>query len=186
MKTRPKFYTGTGDDGTTGLLGEGRVEKYDTRMETLGTLDELSAVLGLARSLVNSDDLNKRIIALQKKLYELMAEVAASQENAERFHRITADEVNALEEAIDQISKEVETPDGFIVPGANPGSAAIALARTVTRRAERRVAELLDEGKIANREILRYLNRLSSYFFVLELHLTQIAQQKPTMAREDK
>jgi cob(I)alamin adenosyltransferase len=186
MKTKRKFYTGTGDDGTTGLLGEGRVEKFDTRMEALGTLDELSAVLGLARSLVDSIDENLRIIALQKKIYELMAEVAATAENANLFHRITPEEVCGLEKDIDRLSMEVDIPDGFIVPGANGGSAAIALARTVTRRAERRVAELLKEGKITNQDLLRYLNRLSSLFFVLELHLTQLDQQKPTMARDTK
>ena len=77
-----KFYTGKGDDGKTGILGEGRVDKFDLRMEALGALDELSATLGLARSMQDDPNIDQRIVSIQRKLYELMAEVAASPENA--------------------------------------------------------------------------------------------------------
>ncbi len=180
-----KFYTRTGDDGKTGFLGEGRVQKFDLRMEALGTLDELSAALGLARSLQQDAEIHERIVAIQRKLHELMAEVASSPENAGKFGRITEKDVAGLEALIDRISMTVDVPDGFIVPGAIPASAGFALARTITRRAERRVAELFDRGDVQNEQVMRYLNRLSSLFFVMELELIQTqAQTKPTMAKD--
>lgn len=180
-----KFYTGKGDDGTTGILGEGRVEKFDLRMEALGTLDELSAALGLARSLQEDKEVSQQIVILQRKLYELMAEVAASPENAGKFAKINADTLSDLEEQIDRMSMRVDVPSGFIIPGESPASAAIALARAITRRAERRVAEMINRGELKNQFVLRYLNRLSSFLFVMELDLikTQAAKQ-PLMAKE--
>lgn len=180
-----KFYTRTGDDGKTGLLGEGRVEKFDLRMEALGTLDELSATLGLARSFQTDPVIVQRIVDIQRKLYELMAEVAATPENAGKFAKIDSDSLLRLEEEIDRISMLVDIPEGFIVPGESTGSAAMAVARTITRRAERRVAELLRRGDLQNHYLLHYLNRLSSLFFVMELELikTQTTHQ-PVMAKE--
>lgn len=179
-----KFYTRTGDDGTTGLLGEERVEKFDLRMEALGALDELSATLGVARSLLPAED-QQKIITLQRKLYELMAEVAASPENAEKFKRITPESIEELETEIDRISMRVDVPGGFIVPGETQVSAFFALARTITRRAERRTAELVSRGDLKNEQVLRYLNRLSSLLFVMELDLIQReTAKKPTMASE--
>lgn len=179
------FYTRTGDDGTTGLLGDQRVEKFDLRMEALGTLDELSATLGVARSLLSADEYHEKIIALQRKLYELMAEVAASPENAEKFRRISQETIQELEIEIDRISTRLDVPSGFIVPGETQASAFIALARTITRRAERRVVELFNRGDLSNEQVVRYLNRLSSLFFVMELDLIQReTAHKPTMARE--
>jgi cob(I)alamin adenosyltransferase len=180
-----KFYTRTGDDGKTGILGEGRVEKFDLRMEALGTLDELSAALGLARSLQSDPQIGQRIAAIQRKLYEVMAEVAASPENAGKFAQINEDTLVSLEEQIDRISMQVDVPDGFIVPGESTESAAIALARTITRRAERGVAELLQRGDLQNKYVLRYLNRLSSLFFIMELELIEKhAAKKPMMAKD--
>jgi len=180
-----KFYTRTGDDGTTGLLGEQRVEKFDLRMEALGTLDELSATLGVARSVLTDSEDCQKIIELQRKLYELMTEVATSPENKEKIVKINAESIKALEAEIDRISMRVDTPAGFILPGETRASAYIALARTITRRAERRVSELRSRGDLTNENVLIYLNRLSSLFFVMELDLIQReSAQKPTMARE--
>lgn len=182
-----KFYTRSGDEGMTGLLGEGRVEKFDLRMEALGTLDELSSALGVARSLLQAGADNERIVAIQRKLYDLMAEVAASPENAEKFKRITPESILELEEEIDRISMNVEMPEGFIVPGETPASAGIALARTIARRAERRIAELIDQKGLTNKQVLVYMNRLSSLLFVMELDLIQQQPSKtPTMAKEKK
>lgn len=182
-----RFYSRTGDDGTTGFLGEGRVEKFDLRMEALGTLDELSATLGLARSMSDSTDVNVRIVEIQRKLYELMAEVASSPENSGKFSNITAETITDLESKIDHIAMLVDSPAGFIVPGETPASASMALARTITRRAERRVAELISRGDLKNLQVLRYLNRLSSLFFVMELEMIQTqTNEKPTMAKDGK
>ncbi len=180
-----KFYTRTGDNGTTALLGEGRVDKFDLRMEALGTLDELSSALGMARSQLQTDQYNEKIVELQRKLNLLMSEVAASPENAEKFMRITSETVGELETEIDRISMEVDVPGGFIVPGETMASACVALARTITRRAERRIAELINRGDLKNEQVLRYINRLSSLLFVMELDLIQKeAAKKPTMAKE--
>lgn len=180
-----KFYSRTGDDGTTGLLGAERVEKFNPRMEALGALDELSASLGVVRSLVVVDEHKERIIRIQRRLYELMAEVAASPENAEKFKKITQSTVEGLETEIDQMSMRVDVPNGFIVPGETEVSAFVALARTITRRAERRVAALIIHGELTNEYVLQYLNRLSSLLFVMELDLIQEeTSHKPTMARE--
>lgn len=182
-----KFYTGKGDDGTTGLLGEGRVEKFDLRMECLGTLDELSASLGLARSLMSNSLHTATIVKLQRTLYTLMAEVAATAENAERFSKISDDSVAELEGLIDNLALGMDTPGGFIIPGDLPSSAAISISRAITRRAERRVTELFNRGDIRNSAILRYLNRLSSLLFVLEIKLVQEAQGVSlTFAKEEK
>lgn len=181
--SKPTFYTRKGDDGRTGLLGEGRLAKYHPRIEALGTLDETSAALGLARALSESPRVNNILLNAQKDIYALMAEVAATPENAEKFRGINADRVLWLEKQIDVLSNTVENPAEFILPGETQGGGALSLARTVTRRAERRVAALLDEGALENAEILRYLNRLSSLCFLLELAENQFAGQETQKAK---
>ncbi len=180
-----RFYTRTGDDGTTGILGDDRVKKFDLRMETLGTIDELTAALGMARSLLPAENYHNEIIGIQRRLYELMAEVAASTENAERFRKISSESIIELETKIDDLSTTVESPQGFILPGDTPASAAVSMARAITRRAERRTAELFERGDISNIHLVRYLNRLSSLLFVLEIRLIQESdKKKPRLAKE--
>lgn len=181
-----KFYTGNGDDGKTGFLGEGKLDKFDNRMEALGTLDELSAALGVARSLLLKTGDAEVILTIQRRLYELMAEVAASPENAENFRRVTDDTVVELETTIDRYSMQVDSPKGFILPGETQASASVSLARSIARRAERRVVLLSRNGDISNPALLGYLNRLSSFLFVLEIKLvTQSTDGQLTMAREE-
>jgi cob(I)alamin adenosyltransferase len=177
------FYTAKGDDGTTGLLGEGRVPKYHARMETIGTLDESTATLGLARAQCADPCSGPILLEAQRDLYKLMAEVAATPDNAEQFHFITAERVAWLEEQTNALSKQVEIPKQFILPGDSLGGAALSVARTVVRRAERRVVELFDLGEIANPDLQRYLNRLSSLCFVLELLENQSAGKSTTLAK---
>jgi cob(I)alamin adenosyltransferase len=164
-----RFYTKTGDDGYTGLLGKGRIPKYDRRIETVGTIDEANAAIALARTLSVDQQTAAILINVQKDLYNLMAEVSASPENAPNFRKINAERVNWLEHEIDIISAQVSIPDEFILPGGSPASAAMDLARTIVRRAERHLARMLLVKKIENRALLQYLNRLSSLCFVLEL-----------------
>ena len=178
------FYTRKGDDGTTGLLGEGRLPKYHPRIEAVGALDEATAALGLARSFVQNADLVPLLLQTQRDLYGLMAEVAATPENAEKFRSIDATRVNWLEKETGTLSVTVEMPKEFILPGETQGSGALALARTIVRRAERRVAELLDAGELENQELLRYLNRLSSLCFMMELAENQFAQKETRMAKD--
>lgn len=164
-----RFYTGLGDDGTTGVLGEGRLPKNHPRIETIGTIDEASAAIGAARAQCRSEGTNQLLQTVQRDLYAVMAEIAATQENVARFRRIGASRVDWLEEQTDRISSTIEFPEGFILPGDTPASGLLALARTIVRRAERRLAQLLHDGDLENIELERYMNRLSSLCFALEL-----------------
>jgi cob(I)alamin adenosyltransferase len=179
------FYTATGDDGYTGLLKGGRVAKTDPILDAVGTIDEANAALGLGRSISQTDLSKKMILTIQGDLYHLMAEVSASPENADRFRKIDLKRVAWLEAQIDILGAEVQMPTEFIVPGDSLPGAALDLARTAIRRAERRVTGLVHEGVIENHELLRYLNRLSSLCFMLECYENQIAgKDSPTYARE--
>lgn len=179
------FYTAKGDDGMTGLLGEGRVPKYHARMEAVGTLDETSAALGLARAQCSAPQTPRILIQAQRDLYKLMAEVAATPENAEKFRGIEEEQVKWLEHETDELSKVVEIPREFILPGDTLSGAALSLARAVVRRAERRVVELYDGEEVVNLHLQRYLNRLSSLCFVLELLENQSAGQKTLLAKSE-
>jgi len=181
-----KLYTSTGDDGYTGLLGEGRVPKYHPRTEAVGVLDESSAAIGLARALSQVETSAELLLEAQRNLYKIMAEISATPENAASFHSITPEIVSKLEEQIDLLSDRIEIPREFIVPGDTQPGAALALARSIVRRAERQVARLLHDHEIDNGEILRYLNRLSSLCFILELIEGQTAgSDKPTLAKQE-
>jgi cob(I)alamin adenosyltransferase len=180
-----RFYTKKGDNGYTGLLGEGRVAKYDRRIETVGAIDEANAAIALARALSKAPETASILLAVQKDLYHLMSEVVATPDNAARFHQITKDQVNWLEAQIDLISSKVIIPNEFIVPGDSVSGAAIDLARTIIRRAERHLSQLLHSKKIQNRELLHYVNRLSSLCFVLELLENQASGvTNPSLAKE--
>lgn len=178
------FFTRKGDDGTTGLLDKGRVAKHDARIEAIGTLDESSAALGLARALAHEQRSGALLLEVQRDLYQLMAEVAASPGNAAEF-RFEPKRVEWLEQQIEALSKVVQVPGEFIVPGDTPGGAALSLARTVVRRAERRLVELFDRKSITNPALQQYLNRLSSLLFVLELFENQAAGKDTTKARRN-
>lgn len=181
------FYTRTGDDGYTGLLGDERVPKYHPRTEAVGALDEASAALGMARAASRDARSQPLLLAVQRDLYGVMAEVSATQEAAARFRTINTDKVEWLEMQTDAISRKVEMPNEFIVPGDSTAGAALALARTIVRRAERQVAYLMHTHEIENEDLLRYLNRLSSLCFVLELLENQASgKASPTLAKDLK
>jgi cob(I)alamin adenosyltransferase len=164
------FYTRRGDEGYTGLLGEGRVPKEDLRMETLGAIDEAGAALGLARAHVSSAGTAALILQVQRDLYGLMGEVAATPENAVRFRVIDAQKVSWLEAQVDALTAQVEIPREFIVPGDTAQGAFLDVARTVVRRAERLLTRLAADEPV-NPAALRYVNRLSDHLFVLARHL---------------
>jgi cob(I)alamin adenosyltransferase len=163
-----KVTTGTGDTGYTGLIGEQRVPKYDPRPDTFGTVDEATSALGLARALARDQKVKDMIYRIQQELYLLMAELATTPENYEKMgFRITAEHVHRLEQDEEALKREVEIPNKFIIPGDTPDGAALDLARTVIRRAERMAVRLLHDGIIANKEVVIYLNRLSDLVFIL-------------------
>jgi cob(I)alamin adenosyltransferase len=153
-------------------------------METLGVLDEASAALGLARALSKVPQVGSLLTEIQRDLYTIMAEVAATRENARQFQIMTPLRVQWLESQVDAIVAVAPIPTEFILPGDSLAGAALATARTVVRRAERRVAELLDTGEIENRVLLLYLNRLSSLCFVLEVFENAQAGKPTTLAKE--
>jgi cob(I)alamin adenosyltransferase len=182
----PSFFTGKGDDGSTGLLGEGRVAKYDLRLETLGCIDEATAQIGLARVYCYVPASQQVLLQVQRHLYHIMGEIAATPENAARFRFLKPEHVTFLEEKIEEYSKQVEIPREFIVAGDTQVGAHLDVARTVVRRAERRVVELSAKGENVNSELLRYFNRLSSLLFLMEIYENQSGGTiRPTLAKGD-
>ncbi|PKO21815.1 MAG: ATP:cob(I)alamin adenosyltransferase [Chloroflexi bacterium HGW-Chloroflexi-1] len=162
-----KWYTGKGDDGYTGLLGRGRVPKYDERPNAYGAVDEVSAVLGLARAQARDERIRGLLLTVQRDLYNLMADLATVPETATRAPWLAVERLTWLEQMTDELGAEVTIPPAFIVPGDSIGGATIEIARTVVRRGERLVARLAHAGKLQTDTPLKYLNRLSSLLFVL-------------------
>jgi len=167
-----RIYTRTGDKGETGLIGSQRASKDSLRVEVYGTVDELNACLGLARTVTADQDFQEVLGRLQRELFDLGADLATPLEEKARpktkaaLPRIAAGQVKALEAAIDRFTEELEPLKRFILPGGTEGAARLHFARTVCRRAERRVVALAREEPI-NPEVLRYLNRLSDLLFVM-------------------
>src|SRR4051812_44564675 len=160
-----RFYTGLGDDGTTDLLGA-RVAKDDPRIDALGSLDEATSAIGLARSVTTNDRVRDDLVAVQRDLYQIMAELAFTPElrpAAYEFAQVRADWLGA---ETDDLAASVELPREFILPGESTPGAALDVARTVTRRGERQVVALGHAGHSVNPAILGYLNRLSSLLFI--------------------
>jgi cob(I)alamin adenosyltransferase len=174
----PDFYTGKGDQGYTGILGKGRLPKHQARLETIGTIDEASAALAVARASCQVEKIVKIIITMQRDFSSIMSEIAASPENAAKLPSIDRSKVAWLEEQIEEIGSQVEMPAEFILPGDTLCGANLSLARTIIRRAERHVVRLVHQHKLENREILRYFNRASSLLFVLELYEYKMAGKK--------
>jgi cob(I)alamin adenosyltransferase len=172
MKQMAKVTTGTGDTGYTGLLGEARVPKYDVRPDTFGTVDEATSALGLARAMTHDQKVKDIIYQVQQELYLLMAELATPPENYEKMgFRMTIAHVQKLEQVEESLKKEVDIPNKFIIPGDTVDGAALDLARTIIRRAERMTVKLLHDGVIENGEVVRYLNRLSDLVFILARYI---------------
>lgn len=167
----PRIYTKTGDDGTTGLLYGGRVPKSDPVTEAYGTTDEAVSVMGLARSLTTDDRVAEEILSLQRALFVAGADLATNPGEREKLQPgvslVTTAMTERIERRIDELVAERPLPEAFVVPGANPASAALDLARSTIRRAERAVVQLERAGRQVNPEVRRYLNRLSDLLFVL-------------------
>jgi cob(I)alamin adenosyltransferase len=173
-----------GDDGTTGLLGDGRLPKHHPRIEALGNLDEASAVVGLARAFSRAVQTGPILVQVQRDLYASMAEIGASPENAARFRTLDAARLDWLDSQTEAIAALAPAPAGFILPGDSQPGAFLDQARTVVRRAERRLADLLERGEIENPVLLQYLNRLSSLLFALELLENRQAGNPTTLAKK--
>jgi cob(I)alamin adenosyltransferase len=167
MSKDTRYYTTHGDDGYTDLLGDQRVPKHHDQPAAYGDVDETQAALGMARALMGDADAKGVILTVQRDLYHLMAELAATRKAAPQFRVIDAARVAWLEAQTDAFGAGIHLPKAFTVSGDSPAGAALDLARTVCRRAERGVVKLHFDGRIENPDLLRYLNRLSSLLFVL-------------------
>jgi cob(I)alamin adenosyltransferase len=169
--TDVRIYTKTGDDGTTGLLYGGRVSKADPATEAYGSVDEAVAALGLARALLQDEGVRTLILRLQRELFVVGADLATNPDERHKLKPgvslVMPEMTEELERLIDRSVEEHPLPQEFIVPGSNPASAAIDLARTFVRRSERRAVELREGGAVVNPDVLRYLNRLSDLLFCL-------------------
>jgi cob(I)alamin adenosyltransferase len=174
-----KFFTGKGDDGTTGLIGEGRVSKADLRFETIGTLDELSAFIGNAKCLIEDKKISIILEAVQRDLNLIMSELAIVKSSENAGKGLDENRVLFIEQVLDEIGSITEMPKEFILPGETHEAVAFGICRVVARRAERRIVGFTQQSGIHNPQLLRYLNRLSSLFFLLEVkYSTKNSSQK--------
>ena len=169
MVTLNRIYTRTGDNGTTALADGQRRSKADLRVETYGTVDETNACVGLARQHAEPR-LDAMLGAIQNDLFDLGADLATPPSDTPPAYeplRIVASQVARLEADIDALNANIAPLKSFVLPGGSPAAAALHLARTVSRRAERlAVALAATEGEIVSSEALKYLNRLSDFLFV--------------------
>jgi cob(I)alamin adenosyltransferase len=175
-----KIYTKTGDEGTTGLFGGSRVQKNNIRIESYGTVDELNAYIGLIKDQEISHEINQSLLKIQHDLFTLGAMLATPQEKEtlqngkERLNILKIDEQSILflEKEIDQMELELPQMTHFILPGGHQTVSFCHIARCVCRRAER-LSVALSEHEHINTIILKYLNRLSDYLFVLARKLSK-------------
>ena len=159
-----KIYTRQGDEGETGLVGGSRIDKDDMRIEAYGTVDELSATIGVARSSQLSSPIEPVLAEIQRDLFSLGAELASPGNTA--GPQINEKQIQRLEDWIDHWDSQLPELKNFILPGGTPSAGFLHLARVVCRRAERRVVRLARDAKLSP-EIIPYLNRLSDLLFVL-------------------
>jgi len=168
-----RIYTRKGDTGTTGLLfGGDRISKADLRTDAYGTTDEAVSALGLARAALGADHpLTDLVLRLQRELFvvggEMATHVAKRQKLTDGVTRVTAEMVTALEGEIDALEADHPMPVEFVIPGETLAGAAIDLARTSVRRAERRAVALSHEGGLPDSQVVPYLNRLADLLFVV-------------------
>ncbi len=181
-----RIYTRNGDQGETELIGGMRIAKNATRLEAYGTVDELNAVIGVARAASPPEDIDQTLGQLQHTLFDLGADLAATTEDDRREHVISPVIVEKLEQAIDRYQKELPPLESFILPGGTRAAAGLHVARTVCRRAERRLVSLSREpGQDVSPESLAYLNRLGDLLFVLARVVNARADQKDIAWRKE-
>ncbi len=172
------IYTKTGDKGTTGLYGGSRVDKDSFKVDVYGTIDEAISSLGLARALTDSPEIRTYIKHIQERMFMCGAEFASDEKGMQMLKdKITDEDVKYLEDIIDKSTEVNGRMTQFVVPGENPSSAALHVARTVVRRAERRIVSLAKEGQVRE-ELCRYINRLSDACFAMARLEEAAAQQK--------
>ena len=168
MAKEIKIYTKTGDDGTTGLVGGSRVKKYDARLEAYGTVDELNAAIGMLGSLNEDEEIQLLLTEIQNKLFNIGSRLASDEKGQEVTSSLALKEedIERIEQAIDLFESELPELNQFILPGGDKVVAQCHVARTVCRRAERRILEF-SEANSVQPELTKYINRLSDFLFVI-------------------
>ena len=165
------IYTKYGDQGQTGLLYGGRMSKADPRAEAYGTVDEAVSALGFAKALIADPLICEAIDALQRSLFtvgaELATDVAERDKLLQHFSAVTPQMTLDIEKQIDALIEAKPLPKAFVIPGGTPGSAALDLARSILRRAERRAVALTEQSLLRSPDLLQFLNRASDFLFVL-------------------
>jgi len=165
-----KIYTRTGDDGTTGLVAGPRRKKHDLRVESYGEVDEANSCIGLVRQhLADHPTLDQMLVRIQNDLFDLGADLATPDTGEKLDYeplRIVQAQVDRLEVEIDTLNADLEPLRSFVLPGGTEAAAALHLARTVARRAERRIVALQDSGEAVSAAAVAYINRLSDFLFV--------------------
>jgi cob(I)alamin adenosyltransferase len=164
--------TRTGDDGTTGLMYGRRVAKHHPRVEAYGTMDELNAALGVARATATHEFITTALLQVQRDLVAIMGELATAAADQQRYVQdgypgFKPEMTATLESLIGRIEAEQVSPNGWATPGATLPAGALDLARTVCRRAERRISALHEQGELPNKAVLIHLNRLADLLWLM-------------------
>lgn len=173
MNNKFKIYTKTGDDGTSGLIGGTRVKKSDQRLEAYGTVDELNSWIGLIKTISIEAEVDNTLELIQNKLFVIGSKLATDYEKTANHQvslRCNSQDIDHLESEIDRMQSELPPLTNFILPGGNQFAAYTHLARTVCRRAERRIS-ILDVKITELKNIVIFINRLSDYLFVLARYI---------------
>lgn len=161
-----KIYTRKGDTGTTSLIGGTQVAKFHYRIDAYGTIDELNSNVGLVRDCLQDEAIRDLLYQVQNHLFAIGSVLASDGKDNMKLPEIEEKHVEALEQGIDQLDRELQPLQNFVLPGGHPHVSYCHIARTVCRRAERKTVQL-NENERVNPLIITYLNRLSDYFFVL-------------------
>lgn len=171
-----KIYTKTGDKGQTSLIGGTRVSKSHIRIESYGTIDELNSYLGLVDDLTNNENINSWIREIQDRLFTIGSELATSstKEVKMKLPDLHLSDIEWLESRIDEMNEQVPEMRSFVLPGGHQGASSCHIARCVCRRAERLCVTMREHGEDVSDIILKYLNRLSDFLFVLARYITHI------------
>ena len=168
-----KIYTRTGDDGTTGLIGGSRVKKHNIRLESYGTIDELNSYIGLIRSMQTDTHTDHVLEIIQNKLFVIGANLATDESIALIKKQLPCKktDIELLESEMDEMNESLPELRNFILPGGSQTSSFCHVARTVCRRAERRIIELAENNEV-DPLLIKFINRLSDYLFVLSRKVT--------------
>lgn len=185
LRKTMKIYTKTGDKGQTSLIGGTRVPKHHIRIESYGTVDELNSWIGLLRDLAPEEKLQELLLEVQDRLFTIGSVLAADPEKSKmKIPDLTDEDIVLLEKAIDAMNELLPPMRSFVLPGGHPTVSYTHIARCVCRRAERNVTALAETAPV-DEKVVKYLNRLSDYLFVLSRKFSQDlnANEKPWKPR---